>query len=73
MERLVSNERVKEKKAKLAVTLANIFVFTPIAWYFMSAVPVREIDEVTIYSTRIVKDFLQEKGLWASSDFPGDL
>ena len=38
MTRLMGNEQQADDKAKLFVVFANIFIFTPLAWGFMSNV-----------------------------------
>jgi hypothetical protein len=41
MERLRDKERVLDSRWKSVVAFANLFLFTPLAWYFLTSVPTR--------------------------------
>lgn len=41
MERLRDKERVLDSRWKSVVVFANLFLFTPFAWYFLTSVPTR--------------------------------
>jgi len=60
IKRLVSKEKSADDKGKLVMTLANIFIFTPIAWGFISQVPTREINEVYQYVKGILTEFFNQ-------------